>query len=392
MKILLIGNYLSDAQQSMQRYAALLQAGLADAGHDVRVIRPAEEAGKLAPRQAAKWFGYIDKLALFPRALRGALDWADLVHVCDHSNAFYMRYLQDRPHLVTCHDLLAVRSARGEMQDQPTRWSGRQLQRMILDGLRLARNIVCVSEATRADVLRCVAGGQARVSVIYNGLNYPYEPMDDMEATGRLSKAGIDPNQGFILHVGGNQWYKNRLGVLRIFAHLRRRLSSRSPALVMAGKPWTDEMRNLVQTEKLSGSAIELVDITEMDLRALYTRAKALLFPSLEEGFGWPIAEAHSCGCPVVTSNRAPMTEVGGDAAFYVDPRDEERAALALAGVIARSADREANLRNASRFRPGDMIDAYAALYRQVLNGAADLAPGAPPREETDRPARRLAS
>lgn len=371
MRILLIANYVPDAQQSMQRYAAVLRDGLTMAGHNVRVIRPDAIAGRLAPhRSAVKWFGYIDKLALFPEALRRALGWADVVHICDHSNAFYVKYLQAKPHVVTCHDLLAIRSALGEIPDRTTRWSGRQLQRMILDGLRNARNIVCVSEATRADLRRIAGDSDAQISRIYNGLNYPYEPMTVRDAAAHLSRAGLDSNRPFILHVGGNQWYKNRLGAMRIFAHLRSLSAARDLVLVMAGKPWTDEMRQFAKSHDFGRSAVELADATEEDLRALYSRAELLLFPSLEEGFGWPVAEAQACGCPVVTSNRAPMTEVGGSAAIYIDPLDHESAASVTAAALgSRKFTREANLRNAARFRASAMIDAYLALYEAVLTG-----------------------
>ncbi len=306
MRILLVANYLPDGQQSMQRYAAVLEEGFTAAGHEVRLIRPRARVGEAG----GKWGGHFDKFVLFPRELRRATEWADLVQICDHSNAIYAKYVEDRPHVITSHDMLAVRSALGEFPGYPTRWSGRRLQRMIVNGLSRARNIVCVSEATCADVERLVPGGDKNVTCIYNGLNYPYQPMPRKESAKRLETMGLSPDRPFILHVGGNQWYKNRAGVLKIFALVRKRVPSL--LLVMAGKPWTSEMRELARELRLEDAAVERAGLPEEDLRALYSCAEALLFPSLAEGFGWPVAEAQACGCPVVTSNRAPMTEVGG--------------------------------------------------------------------------------
>jgi len=186
------------------------------------------------------------------------------------------------------------------------------------------------------------------------------------EVIRRLQAFGLAPDRAYILHVGGNQWYKNRAGVLRIFGLLRKRLPG--VHLVMAGKPWTREMREVARIQGLEGSAMELVGVSGEDLRALYSGAEALLFPSLEEGFGWPVAEAQACGCPVVTSNRAPMTEVGGSAAKYIDPLDHESAACALASVI--SSRRPAA---GTRFSTAAMIDGYLGVYGELLGAEARL-------------------
>jgi glycosyltransferase involved in cell wall biosynthesis len=189
------------------------------------------------------------------------------------------------------------------------------------------------------------------------------------EAARRLEALGLSQDRPFILHVGGNQWYKNRAGVLKIFALLRERVPNL--LLVMAGKPWTVEMRELARELGLENSTVERTGVSEQDLRALYSSAETLLFPSLAEGFGWPVAEAQACGCPVVTSNRAPMTEVGGLAATYIDPLDHESAAMAVASVIGS----RRSGRPRAGFSTATMIDGYLALYRSLLGKTASPAP-----------------
>jgi hypothetical protein len=103
--------------------------------------------------------------------------WADVVHVCDQGNAPYLRYLQGMPHVVTCNDLLAIRSARGEFSDWPTGATGKLYQKFILDGFNRAEYVACISEATRQDVARITRVPQEKVTVIYDGLFYPYSPM-----------------------------------------------------------------------------------------------------------------------------------------------------------------------------------------------------------------------
>jgi glycosyltransferase involved in cell wall biosynthesis len=111
-----------------------------------------------------------------------------------------------------------------------------------------------------------------------------------------------------------------------------------------------------------------LQGVSHEELRALYARATALLFPSLQEGFGWPLIEAQACGCPVFTSDLAPMNEIGGPGACYVDPRDPEAMAKAIEQAAGRSEEmRVLGLENAQRFSAAQMMANYLAAYRRVL-------------------------
>jgi glycosyltransferase involved in cell wall biosynthesis len=170
-----------------------------------------------------------------------------------------------------------------------------------------------------------------------------------------------------ILHVGGGQWYKNRNGVLAIHAELRRLLGDGAPDLVMAG-PRRADAPGVRFVEKVSDEG----------LRALYADAELLLFPSLAEGFGLPVIEAQACGCRVVTTRRAPMTEAGGDAAVYLDdPRDAAACARVVADVLAedepaRERRVRAGLENAARFSVEKMAREYVAFFEDALRGFQD--------------------
>jgi glycosyltransferase involved in cell wall biosynthesis len=114
-------------------------------------------------------------------------------------------------------------------------------------------------------------------------------------------------------------------------------------------------------------------DVDDHALAVLYRAADALLFPSLAEGFGWPVLEAQACGCPVVASNRASLAEIGGDAAVYIPPDDPCRAADILVGVLGLETDRRRclinrGLVNAARFTTDQMINGYLGAYQKVLN------------------------
>lgn len=369
MNVLLVGNYENDLHVSMNRYAAFMEKGLVQAGHHVKTVRPQDCFGQLRPsyRGLGKWLGYIDKFGIFPLVFRSALRWADVVHIIDQGNSVYTKYLKSFPHLVTCHDLFAIRSALGEIPQNPTRWTGRKLQQMILKGLREAQHIVCVSDATRKDLLRVAGIPECRVSRVYNSLASGFSLMDQREAENRVRKLFIDPSQPFLLHVGGNQWYKNRLGVLRIFSSFRKLSQDRHFTLVMVGKPWTSEMRRFVAEQGMRDVAVELTGVADEDLRALYSTATLMLFPSLQEGFGWPIIEAQACGCPVLTSDRSPMNEVGGNAAVYCDPEEPESAAVIVKRALENLPSlRESGLVNASRFDSSVTINSYLLLYEKL--------------------------
>jgi len=367
MKIVLIGNYTADGQQSMSRYAVLLHRELTKRGHSVDLITPTVCVRHLLPQRhrLAKWLGYADKYLLFRLNFARRIRNADLVHVCDHSNSPYLVWCKRKPKIITCHDAFGIRSALGHYVQNPTRASGRWLQRWILNSLSYADRIVYVSEKTREDFTH-VLSINVPSDVILHALNWSYGPCTGDELERALALLGLKAG-AYLLHVGGNQWYKNRLGVLRAFQEIKKHDRYSRLKLVMAGKPFTSAMKVWMQQQSLS-DVIELTEISNEQLQVLYSGAMALLFPSLEEGFGWPLLEAQACNCPVITSNRAPMTQIAGTGAVYLNPERPETAVAALDAITAHrdeliSAGRE-NLR---RFTADEMISRYEAAYEKVL-------------------------
>lgn len=368
--VLLIGNYPLDRQQSMQRFATMMLRGLVAAGIPAEIAAPAPVLGKLFGIRnfLGKWLAYIDKFILFPRQLRTRLrQRAAVVHICDHSNAMYAVDIGKTPVVVTCHDLIAVRSALGEELHCPVSFTGRLLQRWILRSLRRADAVVCVSNATRDDAEQLVSRNQPspKLEVISNGLNYPYRKLPESEALARLKNtSGI--TQPFILHVGSNLPRKNRDGVLRIFARTKDKWNAR---LVFAGDVLDSEQLSLAERLEIRDRIVQIKDAPDHLLEALYNCAVALLFPSLSEGFGWPIIEAQACGCPVVCSNLAPMPETAGDAGLFHDVTDEAGFAddiLRLNDPAERAVWSEKSLRNAERFSTAKMISGYIDIYRSL--------------------------
>ncbi len=367
--VLLIGNYRPDQQQSMQRFGTMMLQGLKAAGVAAELIQPQPFFGELARPGSfvQKWLGYLDKFLLFPRVLRRNLRaGASLVHICDHSNSVYAWHAGRQPVVVTCHDLLAVRGALGEETDCPASFTGRYLQRWILAGLRRANAIACVSRATLRDAERLL-GSAAQLRLIPNGLNYPYKKLPMKAAHARLRQIeGLDLAKPYVLHVGSNLRRKNREGLLRIFAMTKDQWNGQ---LLLAGDALTPELHSLGEKLGLRHRIVEVIQPGSELLEALYSTALALVYPSRFEGFGWPVIEAQTCGCPVICSDREPLPEVAGDAGM-LHPIEDEAGFAADILRLAEPAERERwsarSLQHAADFTTEKMIARYIELYRQV--------------------------
>jgi len=392
--------------QSMPRFAGMLCEAFQARGHEVQVWAPQPQwHRRLRGTRLAKWAGYVDQYLHFPRWVRAQLprQSPDTLYVlADQALGPWAPLLAGRPLVVHVHDLLALRSALGEVPENPTRWSGRAYQRYIRRGFAQARHFICISQRTRDELLR--VGGVAPLScdVVYNGLHRAWQPLPAAEATRRLQAAGLPvPPAGMLLHVSGGQWYKNVAGVLRLYAeHVRR--SAVSLPLWLVGVRLGEAERTALAVLPPQAQVVQVHGLAPEVLEAAYSLARALLFPSHAEGFGWPIVEAQACGCPVVTTDDAPMNEVGGPQALYL-PRlhagDDAGAwarqgaarldALLDAAPAAAAARRQAGLDWVARFGADRATDAYLRIYHEVLrrhSAPAALSPahrrGSPLRED----------
>jgi len=229
MRIVLLTHPPFLPSHSMPRFAGMLGEGLRARGHEVQVWAPQPHwQHRLSGTRLAKWAGYVDQYLRFPRWVRAQLarQEPDTLYVlADQALGPWVPLLAGRPLVVHVHDLLALRSALGEVPENPTRPSGRVYQRYIRAGFAQARHFICISQRTRDDLLRVGGVQPLSCEVVHNGLHRAWQALPADEARRRLRTAGLPvPPSGMLLHVSGGQWYKNVAGVLRLYAeHALRR-------------------------------------------------------------------------------------------------------------------------------------------------------------------------
>lgn len=406
----------------MPRFERILVDGMRKRGNEVVVWECPVIVGRFATQPLLrKWLGYIDQFLLFPfivrKRLRG-MSRETLFVFTDQALGPWVPLISDRPHVIHCHDFLAQRSADGDVPENPTSWTGRQYLAMIRRGYRRGRNFISVSKKTQEELHHYLDCKPVISEVVYNPLNYPFCPLPAEEAWERLRSVAelrvivasqendtahrqdacatlassttepvlpsnlptTEASIRFILHVGGNQWYKNRIGLVLIYAEYCKQTASPIPLLMIGRRPPEKLVRMSTNLEN-GGQVIFAENLSDEQVHAAYAAASVLLFPSLDEGFGWPIAEAMACGCPVITTNRAPMTEVGGDAAVYIErrPYSEESGewARASAEMLVETLDMPHNDRVTlsrrgseaarQRFDSKAAVDKFENLYLKVL-------------------------
>ncbi|WP_444907911.1 glycosyltransferase family 4 protein [Microbulbifer sp. SSSA008] len=184
--------------------------------------------------------------------------------------------------------------------------------------LRLADSVIAVSESTMLELVEFFDHCEGKVSVIQEA---PF-----------LGGGGVPVVLGdYFLFVGTLEPRKNLNRLLYAFKRYINLVDNPLPLKVCGGKGWGGvEVDEIVSELGLEGYVEVLGYVEDYKLAELYRNARALLIPSLYEGFGLPIVEAFSQGTPVLTSNRGAMKEVGGDGAFLIDPEAPEAIAQAL--------------------------------------------------------------
>lgn len=290
-------------------------------------IGRAPEISKRGGRITRAWTKY----GLYPWIVRRQ-GRSDVVHVLDHSCAHLLSHAGgNRFRIVTVHDLAPLRDGRGLTAAQVRRFRG------TVEHIREADLILADSRHSADDVIELLKIPPAKIRVLPLGV----DAAQFSRASGaRFPALGEWPGYKRILSIGTADARKN-LGILpEVMREVRK--SVPEVVLVRVGAALPAPITSRLEKEMPLSQILELGSLFgkrgEADLLAgIYQQSDLLLFPSLLEGFGLPVAEAMAAGCPVVCSNASSLPEVGGDAALYFDPQSPEEAARQIVAVLTDS-------------------------------------------------------
>lgn len=233
-------------------------------------------------------------------------------------------------------------------------------------GILHACRYITISQSTADDLIRLFPQiTPESVTVAHCGIDPQFQPADDEEIKAFRQK--FELHKPYFIVVGerlGVDGYKN---VPLLFEALQTVSWKRDvQVLCIGGRPNLEsEIETLAQDID-----VQRVRLSDKELKIAYSGAIALVYPSLYEGFGLPVAEAMACGCPVITCKNSSITEVGGDAALYVSPSDPMEMARALDSVRSpniRETMKQSGFKQVQQFSWAQM----ATTVEQALKDAA---------------------
>lgn len=209
------------------------------------------------------------------------------------------------------------------------------------DFVRKAKTVVAVSAFTKRDIVERYGTAASKITVAHNGVRPVFGPIG-YGAQAAVKEAHTGGTE-FFLYAGAVQPRKNLVNLLKAFSVFKKRLKS-SMKLVLAGRlAWrNNEFLALLKTYKHRSDVVLTGYLPEAELSPLMASAYALVYPSLFEGFGLPVAEAMRCGVPVLTSKGSAMEEVTAGAALYFNPTEVDDIADKLMRIYKDESERAA--------------------------------------------------
>lgn len=293
----------------------------------------------------------------------------DLIHFPTHLGA---PLSSSRVAIVTVHDLIQHVFPQQYLKG----FQSRLYMRCAAMAAKRAAAIITISEASKRDIVRFYGVEPERIAVIPHGIEPLFAPRDRRQASDEI-KRRYGVSRGFLLYVGGFDYRKNLLGLVEAFGELKRRHVFAGALVIVGRRPPAREpvFRRLlatIESKALQRDVVFVDYVADSDLPLFYSAADALGFPSLYEGFGFPLLEAMACGTPVIAFNHSSIPEVVGTAGILLDQTDTETFAAAIAEVLTNSALRDdlraRGLQRAREFTWARTAELTLGVYRRVVD------------------------
>jgi glycosyltransferase involved in cell wall biosynthesis len=289
-----------------------------------------------------------------PLPLQGA---GDVFHACKFLNPPLRGKLTATLHDLTCWILPETHSPANVAADRV--FAERVLSR--------ADGIIAVSEATRCDAIRLLKLPPEKIRVIYHGIAEPFFQVRKEDAERVRSRLGLA--RPYILFVGTIEPRKNIDALLNAYEALPASLREEFD-FVFAGPSGWAPMETMARLQNPVKGVRYLGYVAEDQLPGLFAGATVFVYPSLYEGFGFPVAQAMAAGTPVITSGVSALPEVSGGTAVLIDPRSGSELVSALRDTLtspSKRADLTASGRtNARRFSWAGCARQSLEFFREV--------------------------
>lgn len=264
----------------------------------------------------------------------------DLLHI---PSARRIPLIKRNKIIATVHDLAAF-SVEGKYGRSRMLFN----QRLVPQMIRNADHLIAVSHATKADLIRYAGYPEEKISVIYSGIDHDlFHAIPPAEAREKLNLLhGLD--QPFFVYVSRLEHPgKNHIRLIESFERFKLENDS-AHQLVLAGADWHGAkiIRARVDQSPVKNDIILLGFVPRKSLPLLYSGCDLMVFPSLFEGFGFPIAEALACEAPVICSNTSAMKELAGDRLPTFDPFQSESIFRTLENTVSKGWSAEQRIKN----------------------------------------------
>lgn len=292
----------------------------------------------------------------------------DRLHVFHSPASLTVPLLCPSSHVVTVHDLLL----KIHPEQLASRLGRLYFSVMNARALRSADELLTVSNFTRNILVSTYPSYAGKVRTVHNGVNETFKPAVDEERLRRLKQV-LGIGNRYVLYVGTYKKHKNVPVLIEAYARLDPAMRA-DVQLVLLGRrdPRFPEADALIARLGLRPNVVQVANLDEQDLIALYSGAEVVAVPSAYEGFGFPLLEAMSCGTAAVATRIPAFVEVAGECAVLVEPHDAAAFSEALARVLTDldlgARLRAAGLEHSARFDWRKTARATLEAYRAAAS------------------------